>query len=261
MTSRPPRTLADWLARQDDAFIAALIRARPDIAFPAPQDLSSLASRLSVRISVSRALDDLDAWTLQVLDGLLLAPSPAGADDVLAMLTGATRDDVQRAIDRLRSLALVWGEDDAVNVTAIVREAASRFIGGLGRPAAELLIAYPNDDIRTVMRHLRLPYASQPSATALVCERLRNADVVRELIDAAPDGAQQVLERLSGAVPAGELAHADRLPDVADAATPPVRWLLAHGLLAERQHLCGRVGDGEKRTRRLVDADIGRLRR
>lgn len=232
MTSRPPRTLADWLSRQDDEFLARLIRARSDVAFPPPQDISSLAARLSVRISVSRALDELDAWTLQVLDGLLLGPTPGGVDDVLAMTTGASRRDVSTAVDRLLDLALVWGTPDAANVTAAVRDAGNRFVGGLGRPAAELFVAYPNDDIRTVMRHLRLPYAAQPNATALVCERLRNRDAVRELIAAAPDGASDVLARLSGAIPAGELTNADQLPSTADADTPPVRWLLAHGLLA-----------------------------
>lgn len=232
MTARAPRTLADWLGRQDDEFLAELIRRRPDVAFPPPQDLSSLAARLSVRISVSRALDELDSWALQVLDGLLLAPAPGTVDAVVAMLEGASRGDVVRAVDELLALALVWGEHDALNVTAAVREAANRFIGGLGRPAAELFIAYPNDDIRVVMRHLGLPYATQPSATALVCERLRNADAVHELIAAAPEGASAVLDRLSGPVPAGELMHADELPEQAGDATPPVRWLLAHGLLA-----------------------------
>lgn len=232
MTSRPPRTLADWLSRQDDAFLARLVRERPDVAFPPPQDVSALAARLSVRISVSRALDDLDAWTLQVLDGLLLAPTPGRVDDVLAMLSGADRADVVRAVDRLLGLALVWGDHDALNVASTVREAASRFVGGLGRPAAELFIAYPGDAIRIVMRHLELPYASQPGATALVCERLRSADAVRELIAKAPPGSDAVLDRLSGAVPAGELSNADRLPEHADDSTPPVRWLLAHGLLA-----------------------------
>ena len=232
MTSRLPRTLADWLGRQDDDFLAQLIWARPDVAFPPPQDISSLAARLSVRISVSRALDELDAWTLQVLDGLLLGPTPGGVDDVLAMTTGASRDDVHSAVRRLLDLALVWGEPDAANVTAAVRDAGNRFVGGLGRPAAELFVAYPNDDIRTVMRHLRLPYAAQPNATALICERLRNQVAVRDLIEAAPDGAAAVLDRLSGAIPAGELTNADRLPESADDSTPPVRWLLAHGMLA-----------------------------
>lgn len=232
MTSRPARTLADWLGRQDDDFLARLVRARPDVAFPPPQDISSLAARLSVRISVSRALDELDAWTLQVLDGLMLGPTPGGVDDVLAMTTGASRADVEAAVHRLLELALIWGEPDAANVTTAVRDSGNRFVGGLGRPAAELFIAYPNDDIRTVMRHLKLPYAAQPNATALVAERLRSADVVGDLVASAPEGARAVIDRLSGAIPAGELSNADQLPERADAATPPVRWLLAHGLLA-----------------------------
>src|SRR5947209_2970408 len=73
--SRPPSpaTLPAWLRTRSDAQLSALLAARPDVARPAPSDVVALASRLAVPVSVDRALDELDAATLQVLDVVLLA--------------------------------------------------------------------------------------------------------------------------------------------------------------------------------------------
>ena len=50
MPSTPaPRTLADQLRGWPDARLAALLSARPDLANPAPQDSSQLASRARTR--------------------------------------------------------------------------------------------------------------------------------------------------------------------------------------------------------------------
>src|SRR3712207_142171 len=73
MSSPAPATLASWLRTRSDEQLAALLSARPDVARPAPSDVVALASRLAVPVSVDRALDELDAATLQVLDVVLLA--------------------------------------------------------------------------------------------------------------------------------------------------------------------------------------------
>src|SRR3712207_9029040 len=75
MSSPAPATLASWLRTRSDEQLAALLVARPDIARPAPSDVVGLATRLAVPVSVDRALDELDAATLQVLDAVLLAPT------------------------------------------------------------------------------------------------------------------------------------------------------------------------------------------
>ena len=67
-----PATLAAWLRTRSDEQLGALLVARPDVARPAPSDVVALASRLAVPVSVDRALDELDAATLQVLDVVLL---------------------------------------------------------------------------------------------------------------------------------------------------------------------------------------------
>ncbi|PRZ36640.1 XPB/Ssl2-like helicase family protein [Antricoccus suffuscus] len=223
--------MADWLRSRDDAWLARLITLRPDAAYPAPHDMSTLASRLSVRMSVARALDELTAWDVQVLDGLMLGPQPGTAAAVKANCAGARIADVRRATERLRDLALIWGADDAINVPAPVRDAAHRHIAGLGRPAAELFDAYRADSLRVVLHNLDLPYAGQPMATGLISDRLRSNDTLAGLLQRAPDGALDILRQLDGGTPVGDLRNADRLLEVTDD-MPPVRWLTSHGLLA-----------------------------
>ena len=102
MSSASPRTLADQLRSWDGEQLSALLEARPDLAAPAPHDSSQLAARVVVRASVLRAMDGLDALELAVLQALVqgadVAEVPAGGDAI------------ERALTRLRSLALVWGE-------------------------------------------------------------------------------------------------------------------------------------------------------
>src|SRR3712207_9186444 len=73
MSPDQPATLAAWLRTRSDEQLGALLAARPDVARPAPSDVVGLATRLAVPVSVDRALDELDAATLQVLDAVLLS--------------------------------------------------------------------------------------------------------------------------------------------------------------------------------------------
>src|SRR3712207_8023794 len=87
MPPEPPATLAAWLRTRSDEQLAALLAARPDVARPAPSDVVALASRLAVPVSVDRALDELDAATLQVLDVAPLADTDgAPPDELIAAL-------------------------------------------------------------------------------------------------------------------------------------------------------------------------------
>ena len=71
-----PATLTEWLRSRTDAQLADLLRRRPDLALPAPADLANLASRLSVRTSVQRAVDTLNAFELRILEALVLVARP-----------------------------------------------------------------------------------------------------------------------------------------------------------------------------------------
>jgi hypothetical protein len=104
MPANAPRTLADQLRGWSDGQLSALLEARPDLATPAPHDSSQLAARVVVKASVLRALDALDALELAVLQAIVQDSDPA------ALVASA--ESVERGLDRLRTLALVWGLPD-----------------------------------------------------------------------------------------------------------------------------------------------------
>jgi hypothetical protein len=193
MPTEPPATLAGWLRTRSDEQLSALLVARPDVARPAPSDLVALASRLAVPVSVDRALDELDAATLQVLDVVLLAPTDGVApDELIAALPDLPDDVLTEALERLTTRALLWG-DDVLHAPDPVRRAV-RHPAGLGRRAAELRVQLP-------------------------------ADLAATIGELAPE-ERQVLERLAGERPVGHL------PDSPTDAQTPARRLLQRGLLA-----------------------------
>jgi hypothetical protein len=193
MSPDQPATLAAWLRTRTDEQLGALLAARPDVARPAPSDVVGLATRLAVPVSVDRALDELDAATLQVLDAVLLSPTDGvPRAELPALLPDVPVEVVDAAVGTLTTRALLWG-DAELHAPEPVRRAV-RYPAGLGRRAADLRMSLPRD----------LP------AT---------------LADLSPD-ERTVLERLSGDRPVGHL------PDSTAGSLSPARRLLQAGLLA-----------------------------
>ena len=197
-------TLADHLRALPDDGLGLLIELRPDLVVPVPPDLSALAVRAQSRLSVVRALDGLDQFTLEILDALRLTRTPeevTSVDAVLALTAASTpaveTSAVRAAIDRLRAHALVYGPDAALHIVATVDEACSPYPGGLGRPAAEL----------------------DAQAAELVADAAR----LRRTLLSAPPAARAVLDRLAAGPPVGTTSAAG--------GESPVGWLVAHKLL------------------------------
>ncbi|HEV2779887.1 MAG TPA: helicase-associated domain-containing protein, partial [Actinophytocola sp.] len=136
----PAPTLTSWLRARDDEALAALLRARPDLATPPPADSTVLAARAGARASVARAAEGLDTFILAVLDALVLADADVAPVPVAALVPtlGVAAERVSAAVGRLRELALAWGEDDAISVVPAVREVTGQFPAGLGRPSPAL---------------------------------------------------------------------------------------------------------------------------
>ena len=186
MPTDPPATLAAWLRTRSDAQLNALLVARPDVARPAPSDVVALASRLAVPVSVDRALDELDAATLQVLDVVLLAATDGVAtDDLPAALPELPDDVLAAALERLTTRALLWG-DDLLRAPDPVRRAV-RHPAGLGRRATELRLHLPAD-LAAALDDL------DPEERA-VLERLAAERPVGHLPDGPADGVRTPARR------------------------------------------------------------------
>ncbi|MDG4833805.1 helicase-associated domain-containing protein [Solwaraspora sp. WMMD1047] len=201
-------TLADHLRSLPDDALAALLRMRPDLVVPVPTDVSALAVRAQSRMSVARALDGLDEFTLRILDAARLTRDPqTGLTSVDAMLgyagpppRGGDPATIRPAIDRLRALFLLYGPEHALQVAAGVDEVCSAYPAGLGRPAAEL----------------------DPAAAELCADPAR----LRRTLLAAPPPARAVLDRLAAGPPVGTVP-----PAGSNGAAPAVRWLVENHLL------------------------------
>jgi hypothetical protein len=198
--------LADHLRALPDDGLTALFRLRTDLAVPVPADLSALAARVQSRVSVARAIDPLDRFTLEILDALRLTRTGdvTSVDAVLTLAgTGRAAPEpatIRSAIDRLRARFLVYGPEHALHVAAGVDEVSSLYPAGLGRPAAEL----------------------DPAAAELCAD----AAGLRRTVLAAPPAARAVLDRLAAGPPVGTTTAATSAdPD------SPVGWLVLRHLL------------------------------
>src|SRR5690349_8299672 len=198
-------TLTEHLRALTDDGLGALLRARPDLVVPPVSDLAALASRVNGRASVARALDGLDQFTLEVLDGLRLVRGPDGSAVVetlyaMAAEQGTDARVVQQAVQRLRDLCLVVGPDAAIKLAPAVDELTSPYPAGLGRPADEL----------------------DPDVAMLV----EDAAGLRRMLLSAPPEARAVLDRLAAGPPVGTVT-----PSTLRSGDSPVRWLVDHQLL------------------------------
>ncbi|MET7546871.1 helicase C-terminal domain-containing protein [Streptomyces sp. NPDC005479] len=238
----PPRTLAEALRARDDESLAGLLRARPDLLSPVPNDITQLATRAGTRASVVRALEHLDRFALQTAEALAVAPDPAPYETLLALLTGdgqddgTARDDAGAAIRNaapgalatLREQALVWGEDDRLRLVRTARELLAPSPQhpsptGLGPTVAEATAGMSPGRLQEILTAAGLPATHDPvsavaSLSALFTDRTR----MGELLDTAPVEALSVLDRLVWGPPYGE---------VTPNPTPPVKWLRDRGLL------------------------------
>ena len=99
-----------WLRHRSDEELAALLAARMDLLTPAPAGIDALASRASRRLSLERALDDLDEFALRVVEVLMTLPPPVSAERLREALgTGAA--PLRSCLATLSARALAWQTD------------------------------------------------------------------------------------------------------------------------------------------------------
>lgn len=231
MSSDRPRTLSEWLRGRSDEWLAALLGSRPDLAVPVPADLGVLASRIGIRVSIGRALEDLDAFTLQVLDGLLLAERTASYAALRELFPAEVTDEtLHAALDRLRSLALVWGTDEEMHPVVGVRELAGPHPAGLGRPMESLLALLSDAEIGHVLRTLGLAEQRQPVAASTLAAKYADRTWLDSLLESCGQSERAALGHLTEGPPLGSLPGAQQML-AAGREDSPIRWLLARALL------------------------------
>ncbi|EPD57055.1 helicase C-terminal domain-containing protein [Streptomyces sp. HGB0020] len=229
----PPRSLAEALRARDDASLAALLRARPDLITPVPTDLTQLATRAGTRASVVRALERLDRFALQTAQALAVAPDPAGYDVLLGLMSGDEGDPaveaaLPRAVATLREQALVWGGDDRLRLVRTGRELLAPSPQhpsptGLGPTVQEAAAGMSPGRIQEIVAAAGLPSTHDSvSAIAALTALFGDRERMAALLAGAPAESREVLDRLVWGPPYGQVT--------ADPA-PRLRWLLDRGLL------------------------------
>ncbi|MTE19597.1 DNA-binding protein [Streptomyces sp. TRM43335] len=222
-----PRTLADELRSRPDDALAELLRARPDLLSPVPGDLSQLATRAGTRVSVLRALERLDRFSLQVAEALAVAPDPCPYEELAAGLPGG-QAELPRALALLRERAVVWGGDDRLRLVRTAREllsptAKGPSTTGLGPTLAEAATGMSPGRLQEILAAVELPATHDPvSALAALTGLFTDRERMAALVERAPEEARTMLAKLTWGPPWGE---------VSDSPSPPVRWLLDRGLL------------------------------
>ncbi len=189
-----------------DEAVMKLLHERPDLLHPIPPDFERLAARALSPSSVSRALDRINRTALQVIEVLAVLPKPVSAAQ-LAKAMGATGKTVpisiKHAITHLRTLALVWGDDKAMQTPDALVDVIGPYPCGLGSSATDQM-----DSLIASLHPTEL----------------------KTLIDNAPDDVKFVIDKLLWGPPVGKVADAKRAVTVETAKTP-IEWLVARGIL------------------------------
>lgn len=106
--------------------LATLLTVRPDLVTPAPAGAGALAARAARRLSVERALGDLDQFCLGVIELLAVLPRPVPVSRLRDTLQ-VPEAPVCRCLAALRARALVWEDrdgSDAIHPAPGLRAAA-----------------------------------------------------------------------------------------------------------------------------------------
>ena len=229
----PPRSLAEALRARDDASLAVLLRARPDLITPVPTDLTQLATRAGTRASVLRALERLDRFALDTAEALAVAGDPASYRELLGLMAGDGGDPVvaaalPRAVAALRDQALVWGDDDRLRLVRTAREVLAPSPQhpsptGLGPTAREATSGMSPGRIQEILAAAGLPSTHDSvSAVDALTKLFGHRKKMAKLLAAAPAESREVLSRLVWGPPYGQIT-----PEPA----AHLRWLLDRGLL------------------------------
>ncbi|MCA1782474.1 MAG: helicase-associated domain-containing protein [Intrasporangiaceae bacterium] len=194
----PARSFADDIRARSDSDLATLLLLRPDLARPAPADVSGVAARAGTLASTARAIDALDRRQLSLLEAAVLLRPPVTVDGLQTLLGGVLDPaELEDALDDLWRRGLLWQDEEGPRPVSAVVDTLGPYPAGLGPPAAdvgattlgadELSGAPP--EVHAVLGALTWgpPVAEQPAAGP----RTRTADAIRWLAEHDALGATE----------------------------------------------------------------------
>jgi hypothetical protein len=231
--SSSPRTLADQFRGWSDERLAHLLEARPDLAAPAPQDSTQLASRAGTRASTLRAVDQLDLFCLAVVDAVVALGGRASLGD-LQRHVHAAPGSVTAAVETLVGRALLWGTSDELRAVSVLADVVGTTVSGLGPSAEKLLSGYGPGRVSSLAHDLGLDVSGdRTSDIASIARHLSEQEVVEELVAELDPRARAILDHLERDAVAGTVESTDRPVSRAESESP-VEQLLARGLVVAR---------------------------
>ncbi|WP_164479096.1 helicase-associated domain-containing protein [Nakamurella antarctica] len=228
-------TTTDWLRGLGEPELIGLLRARPDLAVPAPTDLASLARRLDTPPSVWRAMENLNQFEVQILTALVVlgAPTkPVTPAQVAAFLgRSAAKKQITLALVELEKLALARGSTYKY-VPASVAEALGPYPGGLGpetsldfASVATKLTSVPERGLAILERLAQGPPVGSVGAGAAIGPIVRdliNIDLLISRGSGSVELPREVGLHFRGKSPLGAIVAAPVRPDPATVGQDPV---------------------------------------
>lgn len=194
-----PTSLAAWLAGLTAEDLATVLTRRPDVARARPpENLDDLAERLTTRTSVAAAFLPMCQPMVQVIEVLqaLDRGDPAGVPRAeVARLLGVAEDAAafDGTLRALAESALVWPDGDCLQTAPPLRFAFAYPLQ-LGRPVRELLSGRTVGELRDIASALGLRAgSSKGQLSTAVFGALGDADVLRTLVEQAPESTRRLL--------------------------------------------------------------------
>ncbi len=208
--SEPADSFAGALARLPDQQLQALLETTPDLLSRPPADFAELAFRLSAAHVVRAALQRLDRTAVQVAALLGAVGGRAGPAALAAALSRtAPVDDevVEQALDRAATVGVVWSSPDGgwQCGAALIASGEALLLPFL--PVWTVALHLPTAELRAAAAHLGLgPVRSRADGQHLFERHFSDLAWLRQVLDGAPDGAEEFLRALlAGQTPRGEV--------------------------------------------------------
>ena len=219
-------SILDALGRLDEAGLAALLAARPDLVDPPPRSLLDVAVRAATAASIEASRETLDLGAHQVHAALCLLPPPATVAQLARLLSVDVDDrDLADALGRLGDRALVSRDGERV---VVLPGADIRNPAGLGPPVAAAFAAQSAAALATCAQRLGVaPGDSKARTLAAIAAALSEPGRLPRMLAKAPAGVAELASRLAYDGPEGYAVGAAYNGDKTAAG-----WLVNRGVLA-----------------------------